>query len=88
MFHNNDRYWSLIRWHQLDLLDTEKYPDQTKGAWIDASWPGADKVKRDANGYIDLNDTCVRKFEEKHYLAPIPSGQIALNPAIGQNPGW
>ena len=88
MFDINDRYWSLIRWHQLDLLDTEEYPDQTKGAWIDASWPGADQVKRDANGYIDLNDTYVRKFEEKHYLAPIPSGQIALNPAIGQNPGW
>ena len=88
MFDNNDRYWSLIRWHQLDLLDTDKYPDQTKGAWIDASWPGADQVKRDANGYIDLNDTYVRKFEEKHYLAPIPSGQIVLNPAIGQNPGW
>ena len=54
MFDNNDRYWSLIRWHQLDLLDTKKYPDQTKGAWIDSSWPGADQVKRDANGYIDL----------------------------------
>ena len=88
MFDNNDRYWSLIRWHQLDKLDTEKYPDQTKGAWIDASWPGADQVKRDANGYIDLNDTYVRKFEEKHYLAPIPSSQSVLNPEIGQNPGW
>ena len=88
MFDNNDRYWSLIRWHQLDKLDTEKYPDQTKGAWIDASWPGADQVKRDAEGYIDLNDTYVRKFEEKHYLAPIPSSQSVLNPKIGQNPGW
>ena len=88
MFDNNDRYWSLIRWHQLDKLDTELYPDQTKGAWIDASWPGADQVKRDAEGYIDLNDTYVRKFEEKHYLAPIPSSQSVLNPAIGQNPGW
>ena len=88
MFDNNDRYWSLIRWHQLDKLDTEKYPDQTKGAWIDASWPGADQVKRDAEGYIDLNDTYVRKFEEKHYLAPIPSSQSVLNPEIGQNPGW
>ena len=88
MFDNNDRYWSLIRWHQLDKLDTEKYPDQTKGAWIDASWPGADQVKRDAEGYIDLNDTHVRKFEEKHYLAPIPSSQSVLNPQIGQNPGW
>ena len=88
MFDNNDRYWSLIRWHQLDKLDTGKYPDQTKGAWIDASWPGADQVKRDAEGYIDLNDTYVRTFEEKHYLAPIPSSQSVLNPAIGQNPGW
>ena len=88
MFDNNDRYWSLIRWHQLDKLDTGKYPDQTKGAWIDASWPGADQVKRDAEGYIDLNDTYVRTFEEKHYLAPIPSSQSVLNPQIGQNPGW
>ena len=88
MFDNNDRYWSLIRWHQLDLLDTEKNPDQTKGAWIDASWPGADQVKRDAEGYIDLNDAYVRKFEEKHYLAPIPTDQKILNPEIGQNPGW
>ena len=88
MFDNNDRYWSLIRWHQLDKLDTEKYPDQTKGAWIDSSWPGADKVKRDAEGYIDLNDTYIRKFAEKHYLAPIPSSQSVLNPKIGQNPGW
>ena len=88
MFDNNDRYWSLIRWHQLDLLDTEKYPDQTKGAWIADTWPGADQVKRDANGYIDLTADYVRKFEEKHYLAPIPSSQIVLNPEIGQNPGW
>ena len=88
MFDNNDRYWSLIRWHQLDLLDTEKYPDQTKGAWVDASWPGADQVKRDAEGYIDLSDAYVRKFEEKHYLAPIPTDQKILNPEIGQNPGW
>jgi hypothetical protein len=88
MFDNNDRYWSLIRWHQLDLLDTKKYPDQTKGAWIDSSWPGADQVKRDANGYIDLTADYVREFDEKHYLAPIPTSQSVVNPEIGQNPGW
>jgi hypothetical protein len=90
MFDLNDRYWSLIRWHQLDKLDTKKYPDQTKGAWIDASWPiDLNSVKLDANGYIDCNTTGDHRiFEEKHYLAPIPSGQITLNPAIGQNPGW
>ena len=89
MFDLNDRYWSLIRWHQLDKLDTQKYPDQTKGAWIDASWPiDLASVKLDANGYIDCQTKDPRVFEEKHYLAPIPTGQIALNPAIGQNPGW
>ena len=88
MFDNDDRYWSLIRWHQLDLLDTEKNPDQTKGAWIADSWPGASDVKRDANGYIDLTADYVRKFDEKHYLAPIPTSQSVVNPQIGQNPGW
>ena len=92
MFDINDRYWSLIRWHQLDKLDTEKYPDQTKGAWIEKGWPidlNSVKLTNGDYGYIECNTTGAhRKFEEKHYLAPIPSGQIALNPEIGQNPGW
>ena len=92
MFDINDRYWSLIRWHQLDKLDTEKYPDQTKGAWIEKGWPidlKSVKLTEGDHGYIECNTTGVhRKFEEKHYLAPIPSGQIELNDQIGQNPGW
>ena len=92
MFDINDRYWSLIRWHQLDKLDTEKYPDQTKGAWIEKGWPidlNSVKLTEGDHGYIECNTTGVhRKFEEKHYLAPIPSGQIELNDQIGQNPGW
>ncbi len=88
MFDKNDRYWSLIRWHELERLDTRAYPDQTKGAWIADSWPMDAGLTRDANGYIELKGEYEREFDEKHYLAPIPSGQIALNPAIGQNPGW
>ena len=92
MFDINDRYWSLIRWHQLDKLDTENYPDQTKGAWIEKGWPidlNSVKLTEGDHGYIECNTTGVhRKFEDKHYLAPIPSGQAALNPQIGQNPGW
>ena len=101
MFDINDRYWSLIRWHQLDKLDTEKYPDQTKGAWIEKGWPidlNSVKLTEGDHGYIECNTTGVhRKIDEitvngkktsKHYLAPIPSGQAALNPQIGQNPGW
>ena len=92
MFDLNDRYWSLIRWHQLDKLDTQKYPEQTQGAWIEKGWPidlNSVKLTNGDYGYIECNTTGEhRVFEEKHYLAPIPSGQIALNPAIGQNPGW
>ena len=92
MFDLNDRYWSLIRWHQLDKLDTQKYPEQTQGAWVEAGWPidlNAVKLTNGDHGYIECNTTGEhRVFEEKHYLAPIPSGQSALNPQIGQNPGW
>ena len=92
MFDLNDRYWSLIRWHQLDKLDTQKYPEQTQGAWIEAGWPinlKSVKLTNGDHGYIECNTTGEhRVFDEKHYLAPIPSGQISLNPQIGQNPGW
>jgi hypothetical protein len=93
MFDLNDRYWSLIRWHQLDKLDTEKYPEQTQGAWIEKGWPvdlNAVKLSNGDHGYIECKTEGVahRIFEEKHYLAPIPSGQATLNPQIGQNPGW
>ena len=92
MFDINDRRWSLTRWHQLDKLDTELYPEQTQGAWIEAGWPidlTSVKLTNGDHGYIECNTTGVhRKFEDKHYLAPIPSGQAALNPQIGQNPGW
>jgi hypothetical protein len=90
MFDNNDRYWSLIRWHQLDKLDTENYPEQTLGAWVEKGWPIGEglKLTNGDHGYIDLRDTYVRKFEDKHYFAPIPSEQKDLNPNLSQNPGW
>ena len=88
MFDKDDRYWSLIRWHELKRLDTEEYPDQTKGAWVDATWPIGEGLVRDANGYIECKTKEHRKFDAKHYLAPIPNSQIVLNEQIGQNPGW
>lgn len=94
MFDNDDRYWSLIRWHQLDKLDQTLYPNLRKGGWIGTEIYNADaglkdKTTIDANGYIDCsNGTTGRKYDKKYYLAPIPSGQTTLNPQIGQNPGW
>ena len=91
MFDLNDRYWSLIRWHQLDKLDTQKYPEQTQGAWIEAGWPIDPKsvvLTEGDHGYIECRTADHRVFEEKHYLAPIPQGQIDLNSNLTQNPGW
>lgn len=94
MYDNDDRYWCLIRWHQLDKLDTSKYPDQTKGAYI-AAEPKVgteDCAETDANGYISFSSGKSRLYESRQYLYPIPSGQIDLYQAAGktltQNPGW
>ncbi len=42
----------------------------------------------DANGFIILQPAANRQFLAKHYLNPIPFGQIQLNPKLVQNPGW
>ncbi len=94
MYDNDDRYWCLIRWHQLDKLDTSKYPEQTKGAYIaDEPTVGtADCAEVDANGYINFSSGKSRLYEARQYLYPVPSGQIDLYEAAGktlsQNPGW
>lgn len=87
MYDNDDRYWSLIRWHQLDKLDTEKYPEIVMGAWIGDHYL-ATNHPHIVNGYISTADKGSRKYESRQYLRPIPSGQIGYNPQIGQNPGW
>lgn len=83
------RYWDLVRWHNLDLLDNTVNPDIFKGAYA-ANAPIAPQGSQavTADGYVNCSWGQTRKFEEKYYLYPIPSGQIQLNPNLGQNPGW
>ncbi len=97
MMDENNRYWDLIRWHQLDKLDTTKYPDIMLGAniskvpaeMIEACFPNAE-------GYIQANKTAnetkQRVFTDREYLYPIGTGQIELYKENGytleQNPGW
>ncbi len=80
------RYWDLIRWKQLDKLDFAKNPKITQGAYVANApvTPGQGVI----GDYVDATFGQTRKFEEKHYLYPVPSGQITLNPALTQNPGW
>ena len=92
MYCMNDRYYSLQRWNQLEKLDTQKYPNLCRGANVqgfDAQGIDLSRVAIDSDGYINCsNNGAPRVWETKYNLFPIPSGQIDLNPQIGQNPGW
>lgn len=54
MFDNWIRYWDLIRWHQLDKLDTTKYPDIIRGAYVlnSTEHPQGQEL---VNGYVQGN---------------------------------
>lgn len=48
--------------------------------------PAPEKVT--AEGYALKQEGARRKFEKKHYLLPLPSSQLELNPSLDQNPFW
>ena len=88
MFDNWTRYWDLVRWHKLDLLDSKNHPNIYKGANLSLlSNPEVDVA---ADGYMIGSNTInqPRTYDKKYYFYPIPSGQITLNPQLTQNPGW
>ncbi len=86
MFDNWTRYWDLIRWHQLDKLDSSNHPDILLGANVTKDINN--KVIPRVGNYIDGTKGKTRIFAKKHYWYPIPSGQLSLNPQLGQNEGW
>ena len=90
MYCMNDRYWSLLRWNQLQLLDTDTHPNLCRGAYV-AGFNAISlaEIDVDADGYINCtNNGAPRKWDAKYNLFPIPDDQRNLNPEIGQNPGW
>jgi len=46
------------------------------------------RLSNDTSGEITWLTTVPRKWEEKHYLYPIPETDRLFNPKLGQNPGW
>ena len=87
MFDNWTRYWDLVRWHQLHLLDSEQHPN----IYLGANLSNVEKPEVDVNndGYMVGSNTKaqVRKYDKKYYFYPIPTGQITLG-GLTQNPGW
>lgn len=84
IFDKGIRYWDLVRWHQLELLDSTRNPNIALGANVSASPVSIANV----GGYLDASYGTTRIFEERQYLYPIPSGQRQLNQNLTQNPGW
>ena len=85
MFDDDIRYWDLVRWHKLDLLDFTKNPDITLGANISVAPVAAPYVN---GNYIDCSGGMTRTFSDREYFWPIPTDQIRLNKNLTQNPGW
>lgn len=88
MFDNDFRFWDLVRWHQLDKLDSSKNPDIMLGANVSADTEIDTKATSKKGDYIDASRNGNRKYEAKYYLYPVPTSQILLNKNLSQNPGW
>ncbi len=88
MFDNWTRYWDLVRWHKLDLLDSSKNPDIYLGANLKGVVDSGSDIN--SNGYMIGSNTInqPRAYEAKQYFYPIPTGQLTLNKNMKQNPGW
>ncbi len=90
LFLESQRFDDLRRWK---TAETEM-PQALKGVlWTgtqydtDPQWNSV-VYPLDSEGNIIIEDASKRRFEERHYLFPIPLGQILLNPQLEQNPGW
>ncbi len=82
---NDYRYWDLVRWHQLELLDNTKHPNVLLGANA-TNAPVAPEST--VGAYIDGSFGRNRVYDHRQYQWPIPSGQITLNPNLTQQPNW
>ncbi|MEO6001199.1 MAG: RagB/SusD family nutrient uptake outer membrane protein [Chitinophagaceae bacterium] len=82
----------LMRW-RADKLFAGKRP---KGAYYSAELKAAyPNLTVDANNFLDPYKTALTGANggwgfnpAKHYLLPIPTNELTLNPEVKQNPGW
>ncbi len=81
------RYWDIIRWKTAetelpqDVVGTKPFPSE-----YGATPTGTTLT---ADGFIIVQKVANRKFDPaRDYLWPIPTQQLALQPALTQNPKW
>lgn len=76
----------LKRWHDLASFQKPLLGITWTGTQFQTTWPTQSTIPKDANGNLIVDN--IRNFSEKDFLWPIPTQQLQLNPALGQNPGW
>lgn len=86
LYNEGFRLDDLKRWK---TAETEMPQDiqgiQWKGTEYETKWAKCPHSKN-SEGILVLETD--RKWEEKHYLFPLPKDQLQLNPNLVQNPGW
>jgi len=90
LYMESQRFDDLRRWKTAEI----EMPQALKGVlWTgtqyetDPQWSSV-VFPLDTDGSIIIEDASQRSFEEKHYLFPLPTRQLLLNPQLEQNPGW
>lgn len=79
---------------KLDVAFYQKLPARVSGVtYVEVSPLISGKanpqlLSKGTSGELTWFNNIVRKWENKHYLYPIPAGDIITNPKLGQNPGW
>ena len=85
------RFDDLHRWHMGTLINN---PETILGIKLLPAYRAnytydISGVVVDANNYVRVYPgITTRKWDDKMYLYPIPTQEITLNSALGQNPGW
>lgn len=80
------RYWDLIRWKTAEI----ELPKPIVGNYFFAAEFGTQvKPLLTVDNYILVQEARFRSFKpERDYLWPFPTNELALNPALKQNPNW
>lgn len=90
LFAEGFRYDDLRRWKTAEVEMSEAVRGiKLKGSAYenDPRWSSL-TFNTDSDGFIVFEQANQRVFQQKHYLRPIPTRQILLNPNLEQNPGW
>ena len=76
----------LKRWATAkDEMPQDQLGVKVTGTWFENNWSNQSRSLNEDGCIILYED---RVWNDKHYLYPLPSDQLQLNPQLGQNPGW